>query len=103
MCRRKGTVVCIALPAGSFPCPIIDVVLKRLTIRGSIVGTRKDMKEALDFASRGLVCCDVAFDSIDNISDVFHRLRTGQIKGRVVIKLIEDREDSTEQDILDFA
>ena len=39
--RRKGTLVCIALPTGSFPIPILDLVLKRVTIRGSIVGTRK--------------------------------------------------------------
>ena len=41
MSRRKGTVVCVGLPSGSFDCPIIDVVLKRVTIRGSIVGTRQ--------------------------------------------------------------
>ena len=30
--------------------PIVETVLKRLTIRGSIVGTRKDAQECLDFA-----------------------------------------------------
>jgi propanol-preferring alcohol dehydrogenase len=42
MTRRKGTVVGVSLPAGTIECPIFDVVLKRLTIRGSIVGTRSD-------------------------------------------------------------
>jgi D-arabinose 1-dehydrogenase-like Zn-dependent alcohol dehydrogenase len=41
------------LPPGEFPTPIFDVVLKRLTIRGSIVGTRKDLQEALQFAAEG--------------------------------------------------
>jgi propanol-preferring alcohol dehydrogenase len=41
----KGTVVCCGLPAGTFPVPIFDMVLKRITIRGSIVGTRQDMVE----------------------------------------------------------
>ena len=41
MCRPRGTVVCIGLPSGSFDCPILDVVMKRLTIRGSLVGTRQ--------------------------------------------------------------
>jgi hypothetical protein len=39
--------------SGDFPCPVFDIVLKRITIRGSIVGTRKDMEEAIGFASRG--------------------------------------------------
>ena len=47
MVRAKGTVSLVGLPPGEFPTPIFDVVLKRITIRGSIVGTRKDLFEAL--------------------------------------------------------
>lgn len=61
ICRRKGCVVCVGLPPGGFPTPIFDVVLKRVTIRGSIVGTRQDMVEALDFAARGAVHWYVQF------------------------------------------
>jgi threonine dehydrogenase-like Zn-dependent dehydrogenase len=46
---RGGTIVFNGLPPGDFPAPIFDIVLKGLTIRGSIVGTRQDMAEALDF------------------------------------------------------
>ena len=52
MLRRGGTCALVGLPPGDFPTPIFDVVLKRLTIRGSIVGTRKDLQEALEFAAR---------------------------------------------------
>lgn len=88
MCRPKGTIVCVGLPTGSFPVPIFDTVLKRLTIRGSIVGTRQDLQEALDFASRGLIKCSVTMDTLDNINNVFDRLRKGEIEGRVVLNLI---------------
>jgi propanol-preferring alcohol dehydrogenase len=37
----------VGLPPGDFPTPIFDVVLKRITVRGSIVGTRKDLAEAI--------------------------------------------------------
>ncbi len=53
--RRGGTIVFNGLPPGDFPAPIFDIVLKGLTIRGSIVGTRQDMAEALDFYARGLI------------------------------------------------
>ncbi|MBN8902411.1 MAG: zinc-dependent alcohol dehydrogenase, partial [Rhodospirillales bacterium] len=39
--RRHGTISLVGLPPGDFQTPIFDVVLKRITIRGSIVGTRK--------------------------------------------------------------
>ena len=45
--RRKGTISLTGLPPGEFATPIFDVVLKRLTLRGSIVGTRKDLAEAI--------------------------------------------------------
>ena len=53
LARRGGTIVFNGLPPGDFPAPIFDIVLKGLTIRGSIVGTRQDMAEALDFYARG--------------------------------------------------
>ncbi|HEX5868644.1 MAG TPA: zinc-dependent alcohol dehydrogenase, partial [Beijerinckiaceae bacterium] len=40
MVRRRGTVALVGLPPGDFPLPIFPVVLKRITVRGSIVGTR---------------------------------------------------------------
>ena len=55
MVRRGGTVSLIGLPPGDFPLPIFDMVLNGITVRGSIVGTRLDLQEALDFAAQGKV------------------------------------------------
>jgi alcohol dehydrogenase, propanol-preferring len=85
--RRKGTVVPVGLPPGGFDCPIFDIVLKRVTIRGSIVGTRKDLQEAVDYASRGLVKCQVEMASINDVESIFDRLRKGQVMGRIVLDL----------------
>ncbi|MFZ1470460.1 MAG: hypothetical protein WAT09_16015 [Paracoccaceae bacterium] len=35
------------LPPGKFPTPIFDVVLKRITMRRSIFGNRKELAEAV--------------------------------------------------------
>jgi alcohol dehydrogenase, propanol-preferring len=83
--RRGGTIVFNGLPPGDFPAPIFDIVLKGLTIRGSIVGTRQDMAEALDFYARGLIHPTVASAGLDDINDVFDRMERGQIDGRIVI------------------
>lgn len=81
--RPKGTVSLVGLPPGDFPTPIFDVVLKRITIRGSIVGTRKDLTEAIDFAVAGAVVPIVAPEPLDNVNQVFQRMLDGQIDGRV--------------------
>ena len=56
--RPAGTVVFIGLPGGdkdAIRASISGVVNTELTVRGSNVGTRLDLEEAVDFATRGLV------------------------------------------------
>lgn len=66
-----------------------DVVLKRLTIRGSTVGTRKDMQEALQFAAEGKVKAIIETQPLEEINSIFDRLRRGEVQGRVVVKMVE--------------
>ena len=85
--RRGGTAVLVGLPPGDFPLPIFEVVLKGLTVRGSIVGTRLDVKEALAFAADGAVRATIERASLDRLPDVFERLRKGNVSGRVVLEM----------------
>jgi propanol-preferring alcohol dehydrogenase len=85
MAARGGTVSLVGLPPGAFPLPIFDTVLKGLTVRGSIVGTRLDLQEALDFAAQGKVKATVAPQRLENVNAVLARLRAGDVQGRVVI------------------
>ena len=84
--RRRGTVALVGLPPGEFPTPIFDVVLKRITVRGSIVGGRKDLAEALAFANAGKVRATVSVEPLEAVNDVLDRLRTGKVEGRVVLR-----------------
>lgn len=86
MTRRGGTIVFNGLPAGDFPASIFEIVLKGLTVRGSIVGTRQDMAEALDFYARGLIKPTVATRELGEINAVFDEMKHGKIDGRVVIQ-----------------
>ena len=80
-----GTVSLVGLPPGSFPLPIFDTVLNGITVRGSIVGTRLDLQEALDFAGAGKAKATVATEPLENINQIFARMRAGDIDGRIVI------------------
>lgn len=87
MVRRKGTVSLVGLPPGDFPTSIFDVVLKRITIRGSIVGTRKDLAEALEFAAEGRVRAHIHEAKLEDINRVFADLKAGNVDGRVVMTM----------------
>ncbi|MBN6752648.1 alcohol dehydrogenase AdhP [Kocuria palustris] len=86
MVRRGGTIVFNGLPPGDFPAPIFDIVLKGLTIRGSIVGTRRDMEEALEFYSRGLIHPTFSKRPLNEINEVLDEMDHGKIEGRVVLE-----------------
>lgn len=85
MARSRGTVVLVGLPPGHFQAPIFDVVLKRLTLRGSIVGTRADLTEALQFAAEGKVRTTFTQQPLESINDIFARMKSGELEGRVVL------------------
>ncbi|WP_269789565.1 alcohol dehydrogenase AdhP [Stenotrophomonas sp. Iso1] len=87
MVRRGGTVSLNGLPPGDFPLDIFGMVLNGITVRGSIVGTRLDLQESLQFAAEGKVAATVSTDKLENINDVFTRMHAGQIEGRVVLDL----------------
>jgi propanol-preferring alcohol dehydrogenase len=87
MTRRRGTVSLVGLPPGDFPTPIFDVVLKRITVRGSIVGTRRDLAEAIAFAAEGKVTATTTTEPLEAINTVFDRLKAGRVEGRVVLTI----------------
>jgi len=90
MLHKRGTMSLVGLPPGDFALPIFDVVLNAKTVRGSIVGTRKDLQEALAFAGEGKVRTTFTEDRLDNINGVLDRMRRGAIEGRVVMRISGD-------------
>ncbi len=85
--RSKGTMSLVGLPPGFISLPVFDTVLKRITVRGSIVGTRQDLEESLMFAGEGKVASHFSWDKIENINAIFHRMEEGKIDGRIVLDL----------------
>ncbi len=85
MTRKFGTCVLVGLPPGEFPTPLFDVVANCITIRGSFVGTRADMAEALAFGAAGKVKADTELQPLSAINDVFKRLANGEVPSRVVL------------------
>lgn len=87
MVARGGTVALNGLPPGDFPLDIFGMVLNGITVRGSIVGTRLDLLEALDFAGEGKVKATVHRAKLEDINDIFGQMHKGQIQGRMVLDM----------------
>ena len=85
MVRRKGTIALVGLPPGDFATPIAPVVLGRITIRGSIVGGRQDLAEAIEFFAEGKVHSHYHEMNIEDINQVFADMKAGKIDGRMVM------------------
>ncbi|WP_043614254.1 alcohol dehydrogenase AdhP [Ensifer sp. ZNC0028] len=85
--RSRGTMALVGLPPGMISVPVFETVLKRITVRGSIVGTRQDLEESLQFAAEGKVAPHFSWDSLENINEIFRRMEAGKIDGRIVMSL----------------
>ena len=85
MTRKLGTCVLVGLPPGEFPVPLFDVVANCITVRGSFVGNRQDMAEALAFAAGGKVKADIEVRPLSDINEIFEQLERGDVQSRVVI------------------
>ncbi|KAI9886329.1 MAG: alcohol dehydrogenase [Watsoniomyces obsoletus] len=84
--RPRGTLITVGLPPGGvMHTPILPMVMKKITIKGSLVGNRRDMAEALDFVKRGLVECPVKIVGLSELPKVFELMEAGKIVGRYVL------------------
>ena len=90
MLRPGGTVAYIGLPGGKsdeIRASISAITNWELSVRGSNVGTRQDLNEAVAFAANGLVKATIRTAELEQINEVFDEMRQGKIVGRVVLKL----------------
>jgi len=69
------------------------VVANCITIRGSFVGTREDMAEALAFATEGKIKADIELQPLSAINEIFDRLEHGKVAGRIVLDFVGGKPD----------
>ncbi len=90
MLRPAGTVCYIGLPGGKkdeIRASISAITNWELSVRGSNVGTRLDLNEAVAFAANGLVTAKIKTAPLTQINAIFDEMRAGKILGRMVLKL----------------
>lgn len=84
--KRCGTLVLVGLAHGAFELPVIDTVLKGITVRGSFLGTRADLDEVFRLAVAGSVRPHVEKHKLDETPALLARMQRGELMGRAVIE-----------------
>ncbi len=88
--RLAGTTVFIGVPSAAHDkvqLSVSNIVGAERVIRGSNVGSRLDLQQAVDFAVRGLIVPEVEEVDFTQAAAVLDRLRNGRVAGRLVLRL----------------
>ena len=86
--RRGGTLVFVALPADNeVKLPIFETVLNGITIVGSIVGTRTDLREVFELHGAGRTTVIRETRSLDDVNEAIADVEAGRVAARIVFEL----------------
>jgi propanol-preferring alcohol dehydrogenase len=85
--RRGGTLVFVALPADNdVTIPIFETVLNGITIVGSIVGTRKDLREVFELHAAGKTRVIRETRPLDQVNEAIADVTAGRVAARIVLE-----------------
>jgi uncharacterized zinc-type alcohol dehydrogenase-like protein len=88
MLKRDGSLVLVGAPASPHPSPgVFNLIFKRRSLAGSLIGGIAETQEMLDFcAERGIVS-DIEMIPIASINDAYERMLKSDVKYRFVIDM----------------
>ena len=85
--RRGGTLVFVALPPDNeVTIPIFETVLNGITIVGSIVGTRTDLREVFQLHAAGKTTVIRETRPLNQINQAIADVEAGRIPARIVLQ-----------------
>jgi propanol-preferring alcohol dehydrogenase len=84
--RRGGKLVFVALPADNhITLPIFETVLNGITVVGSIVGTRTDLREVFELHSAGKTRVIREVRPLDAVNESIADVEAGRVAARIVL------------------
>src|SRR5207302_9093909 len=80
--RRNGKLVLVGLSSTNYELPLVDTVLKGITIRGSYLGSRDDLAQVFALAQQGAIHPHVHTHAIEETPALLDKLSRGELEGR---------------------
>jgi propanol-preferring alcohol dehydrogenase len=85
--RRGGTLVFVALPADNeVKLPIFETVLNGITVVGSIVGTRADLREVFALHAAGKTTVIREVRPLADVNEAIADVEAGRVAARIVLE-----------------
>jgi len=92
--RRDGALVLVGAPGEPHPSPgIMNLIMGRRSLGGSLIGGIPETQEVLDFCAEHGIASDVEIIPIQRINEAYERMLKGDVKYRFVIDMASLRED----------
>ena len=86
--KRNGTLVLVALPADNIMrLPIFETVLKGITVVGSLVGTRVDLRETFELHAEGRTHIVRESRQLEDVNEAMLEVERGDVEARLVFDL----------------
>ena len=86
--KRDGTLALVGAPDQPHPSPgVFNLILKRRSIAGSLIGGIRETQEMLDFCAKHGIVSDIETIRMDEINDAYERMLKGDVKYRFVIDM----------------
>ena len=83
--KRNGTLVLVGISVNQYELPLVDTIVKGISIRGSYLGTRAELAEVFQLARSGAIHAHVGTHALDETPALLARMQRGEILGRAVI------------------
>ena len=86
--RRDGVMCMLGAPEHPHPSPNVgNLIFKRRTIAGSLIGGIQETQEMLDFCAERGITSDVEVIPIQNVNEAYDRMVKSDVKYRFVIDM----------------
>ena len=84
--KRDGAMTLVGAPASPHPSPnVFNLIMKRRTLAGSLIGGIPETQEMLDFCAEHGIVADIEMIRADEINEAYTRMLKGDVKYRFVI------------------
>ncbi|WP_367084218.1 NAD(P)-dependent alcohol dehydrogenase [Pseudomonas sp. HOU2] len=84
--KRDGAMTLVGAPASPHPSPnVFNLIMKRRTLAGSMIGGIPETQEMLDFCAEHGIVSDIELIRAEQINEAYERMLKGDVKYRFVI------------------
>lgn len=85
--RTNGTMIVVGVPPTPSQVPAFNLIMKRRSIIGSLIGGIKETQEMLDFCAEKNIVSDVEVIPVHEINHAYERMLKGDVRYRFVIDI----------------